>query len=72
MSPLPKKQETMDFGDAMRAVIKKQRIHKLEWEDKQFYGFLHEGLLCLHRPDGTINSWIPNEGDLNGDDFICL
>lgn len=70
-SPLPKKQEEMDFGDAMRAVIEKKRIRKLEWPEG-YYGFLNEGRLRLHKPDGKIFDWIPSEGDLNGDDFIVI
>lgn len=70
-SPLPQKPKEMDFPDAMREVIAKQRIHKLEWPEG-YYGFLNEGKLRLHKPDGKIYDWIPNEGDLNGDDFIVI
>lgn len=71
-SPLPIKQTTMDFGDAMREVVNKKRIHKLEWNDMDYYGFLDGGRLRLHRPDGTITEWNVSEGDLNGDDFITI
>jgi len=73
MSPLPKKGETtMDFPEAMREIIAKKRIHKLEWENREYYGFLNEGILQLHKPDGKNYAWIINEGDLNGDDWITL
>lgn len=62
----------MDFGDAMREVINKKRIHKLEWKDRDYYGFLNGGRLRLHKPGGELSEWNISEGDLNGDDFITL
>lgn len=73
MSPLPEKiQETMDFPEAMRELIAKKRVTKLEWKDEEFYVFLNEGKLQLHKPDGNNYDWIISEGDLNGDDFTVI
>lgn len=72
-SPLPKSQEeTLTFPEAMQQVILKQRLHKLEWVDRDYYVFLNEGKLQLHKPDGNTYDWIVSEGDLNGDDYIIL
>ena len=73
MSPLPKSQEkTLTLPEAMQQIILKQRVHKLEWKDKEYYVFLNEGKLQLHKPDGKDYDWIVSEGDLNGDDYIIL
>lgn len=73
MSPLPKTQEeTLDFPEAMQQIILKKRLHKIEWSNKEYYVFLNEGKLQLHKPDGKNYDWIISEGDLNGDDFIVI
>ncbi len=78
-SPLPKTntpvealQETLNFTDAIKKVAEGKKIHKLEWEDKEFYGFLYESQLCLHKPDGKNYTWTISEGDLLGDDFVVV
>ena len=76
-SPTPQKtrakeQNHLNFPDAMKQVILGKKIHKLEWEDKGFYGFLNGEFLSLHKPDGKNYKWIMNDGDLQGDDYIVL
>jgi len=74
----PKKEETtsdqtpMNFPQAMEKVIEGKKIHKIEWKDKEFYGFLNGEFLSLHKPDGRNYKWIISDGDLNGDDYIVL
>jgi len=71
MSPLPV-EVLVDFPFAIKKVIEGKKIHKLEWEDKAFYGVLQEGRLQLHKPDGKFYDWILNDGDLKGDDWVIL
>ena len=78
-SPVPNKVEevrakdaTMSFPAAIEAVSKGKRIHKLEWKDKAYYGFLNNDILSLHKPDGKNYQWMISEGDLLGDDFIVF
>ncbi len=75
MSPLPvskKIEATIDFPNAIREVIAGKKIHKLEWEDKEYYGFLNSDKLSLHKPDGKNYQWIISDGDLYGTDWIVL
>lgn len=80
-SPLPtkakpsesnKEPEGMDFFEALRHVIAGKRIHKLEWGDPEYYGYLIDGVLCLHKPTGRDHQWILSDGDLLGTDYIVL
>lgn len=75
-SPLPVKREEvligMDFYTALREVVGGLKIHKLEWEDKGYYGFLEEGVLKLHKPDGKTYTWILSDGDLSGTDWVVI
>ena len=63
---------TINFSDAIKKIAEGQKIHKLEWEDKQYYGFLNDDILCLHKPDGSNYKWIINEGDLSGTDYVVV
>ena len=65
-------QQTMSFPMAIQKVMEGKKIHKLEWKDKEYYGFLNGGLLSLHKPDGKNYQWILNDGDLLGNDYIIL
>lgn len=74
-SPVPTKKqttETMDFFKAFEQIIHGRKIHRLEWADKQFYGFLNGGIVSLHKPDGQNYQWIISDGDLNGTDYIFV
>ena len=78
MSPTPKilKADTpqlgMTFPEAMKEVIDGKKVHKLEWENKEFYGFLNAEFLSLHKPDGKNYQWIVNDGDMMGTDWIVI
>jgi hypothetical protein len=62
----------LDFYGALREVASGKRIHKLEWEDKEFYGVLKDGRLQIHKPDDKFYDWIISDGDMNGDDYMTL
>jgi len=62
----------MTFSQAIEKVIDGKRIHKLEWKDKEFYGFLNGDVLSLHKPDGKNYKWIISDGDLSGNDYITV
>jgi len=63
---------TMSFYKAIRKVIEGKKIHKLEWGDRNYYGFLKDKVLLLHKPDGKDYQWILSLGDLEGDGYIVL
>ena len=62
----------MSFGEALIGVAKGGLITKLEWGDETIYGFIDNGILKLHRSDGTEHNWIVSDGDIVGEDFIIL
>ena len=62
----------MDFATALKEVLNGKKIHKLEWKDEGFYGFLNEEILSLHKPDGNNYQWIINKGDLEGTDYVVI
>lgn len=63
---------TMTFDEAIAEVIIGKKIHKLEWQDKEYYGFLEDERLKLHKPGGSTHDWIISSGDLMGNDWIVL
>jgi hypothetical protein len=73
-SPKPKKQDKgeMSFPEALVEVLKGKSITKLEWDDKQYFGLLSNERLTLRKPDGKFYDWIVSEGDLRGEDWVCL
>ena len=65
----------MSFYQALELVSEGKKITKLEWDDKRTYGFIKDGLLCIHKAgeaEGIDRPWILNDGDLAGDDWIVL
>ncbi len=74
-SPTPGARVVMDFPDAIRKVIQGKRITKLEWQDRDYYGLIKDGVLKIHKggdPEGVFYAWIINDGDLLGSDWIVL
>jgi len=79
LSPTPDKsvkvtegEVLLNFGQAMEIVLLDKKIHKLEWKDRSYYGFLENGILKLHKPDGKTAQWIISDGDLGGTDYVVL
>ena len=62
----------VDFGDAIRAITKGYKISKLEWDDPNIYGILHEGHLRIKLRDEELHDWIITDGDLFGTDWVIL
>lgn len=79
MSPLPPKEAQvekeslgMDFPSAIREIINGNKVTRLDWEDRRYYGFLNGEYLSLHKPDEKNYQWIVNDGDLLGTDWIVI
>lgn len=66
------KQVTVDFPEAMKAVIQGDRVTKLEWNDRDIFGFLNNGFLMLHKKDGSLHQWIISDGDMFGQDWLTM
>lgn len=61
----------LSFYDALREVVKGKRVTKLEWANKDEYGFLRAELLHIHR-NGADHLWTVSLADMNGDDYVVL
>lgn len=72
-SPVPQVEgKLMTFSEAVKEIVIGRKVHKLEWKDKDYYGFLNGGILSLHKPDGKNYHWLVNDGDINGEDYVVV
>ena len=62
----------IDFYEALIRIHNGKRVTRLEWQDPEYYCLMHDYRLCLHKPDGKIYSWIINDGDMAGEDWVIL
>lgn len=68
-------QEIMDgmsFIDALKIILLGKKVHKIEWDDREFYLQINEGRLRLHKPDGKWYDFITSETDMLGEDYIQI
>ena len=65
-------EKKMDFFEALKHVAIGKKIHKLEWSDRQYYGFLDQSRLKLHKSDDSLHDWVISEGDLLGVDWVIV
>jgi hypothetical protein len=62
---------TVDFGTALNAVAAGKKIARMEWENKEEYGFLRATILHIFR-DGAEHVWRVNDGDILATDWVIL
>jgi hypothetical protein len=67
-----KAEQMYKFFEALGKVMEGKKVHKVEWEDREYYGHLLNGVLTLHKPDGKDYNWILSDGDMNGEDWVVL
>jgi len=63
------------FFDALKLILRGDKITRLDWNDKRTYGLLKDGLLQLHKAGenkDTTHPWIINDADLVANDWIVL
>lgn len=74
-SPVIRKPEEkgkkMNFGEALIEATKGKRITKLEWQDKNTYGFMQGTILYIH-VNNENHVWKISEGDILGDDYVII
>ncbi len=71
-TPLPSSappEDTMDFSEAIREIIKGEHVTKIEWNNKDTYIYLRE-TLRIHFSDGKDVDLIVSDGDMLGMDWI--
>lgn len=61
----------LSFPDALKELIAGKQITRLDWEDKNSYGLLKNGLLMIHLKDKDYQ-WLVNDGDLLANDWIVI
>ena len=74
LTPMPKTQskaQTMDFPDAMKEVIKGNKVRRVSWETPTDHGLLKDEYLSIHTK-GAYHTWLVSEGDLSGNDWIVV
>ena len=76
-SPTPRSKEVvvnknpMSFGDALYETARGRKITKIEWANKEIYGYLVNAELRLYK-DGRDHMWVVSEGDIIGKDWIII
>ena len=72
LSPKPVEGDVLlSFPDAMREVIKGNRVTRTSWNDDSEYGILADFKLTIHAK-GAFHPWLVNDGDLQAIDWIVL
>lgn len=74
LTPIPRKQGesiTMSFPDAMKEIIKGNKVRRLSWESDSDHGLLKDGWLTIHTK-GKFHSWLVSDGDMEGQDWIVV
>ena len=74
LTPMPKKEskaQTMDFPDAMKEVIKGNKVRRVSWETPTDHGLLREEWLSIHTK-GKYHTWLVSQGDLEGQDWVIV
>ena len=76
-SPIPTKVpvipsiELLSFFDALKEVLKGNKITRASWEPQLCYGLLNNGILTIF-VKGSFHSWTVSDGDLEGEDWVVI
>lgn len=82
-SSQPSTSPGMDFGTALKQVLRGQPVTRLEWENPSIYLLLYRcrvpnfgvedgNYLSIHRADGTVGPLFVSDNDLRADDWIVV
>jgi len=63
------KQES--FYMALVDIVAGKKVTKLEWDNKEEYGFMKDEILSIHR-NGKDHGWLISRADIEGEDFYSL
>ena len=59
----------LDFYDAIKEVMKGNKITREEWQKNDVYCFMNVSRLSIKYPNTKIQDWIISDGDILGDDW---
>lgn len=62
----------LDFPKAMQALIRGQRITRLEWNNPDCYVDIADEFLIIRQADGTVNKLLLRVADMFADDWIAM
>ncbi len=65
-------QKDMNFSEAIREVIRGQKVTKREWRDSRVYICRFDGYLVIHKIDNMFHKLIVTDGDLLGEDWVIV
>lgn len=82
-SSQPSTSPGMDFGAALKQVLRGQPVTRLEWENPGVYLLLYRcrvpnfgvedgNYLSIHRADGTVGPLFVSADDLRADDWVVV
>ena len=73
-SPIPENDQEilMDFPSALIEILDGKKVGKFDWHNRNYYGYLKDERLTLHKPDGKDYAWILTEGDMAGVDYFVI
>ena len=72
LTPMPKiqsKAQTMDFPDAMKEVIKGNKVRRISWETQGDHGLIKDEWLSIYTKE-KYHTWLVSEGDMEGQDWV--
>lgn len=72
-TPLPKiqgKAMTMDFIDAMKEILKGNKVARLSWANSD-YCLTKDGWISIFTKGG-FHTWSINDGDYEGEDWVVV
>ena len=74
LTPIPREvgqSITMSFPDAMREVIKGNKVRRISWETQSDHGLLKDEFLSIHTK-GAYHTWLVSQSDMEGQDWIIM
>ena len=71
-SPQKVKLDVFSFDEAIKQVILNKKISRVEWDNKNEYGYLKDSWLTIHKPDGTDYVWTVSDGDVLATDWFLI
>ena len=60
-----------NFYGALMDMVDGKKVTKLEWDNKEEYGFMKDEILSIHR-NGKDHGWLVSLADISGEDWYAL
>jgi len=60
-----------NFYGALMDMVDGRKITKVEWDNKEEYGFMKGEIIHIHR-NGKDRGWLISKADIEGEDYYTL